>query len=292
MSANATTAMHGQSSHVGLLGAAAVLTAVVAVGALGFVIGRSVATTTAVRPAPGPVVDNSSMTGPRTAAQKGLTVAPSTSGVDGRFAAQYDRYLAAQQAAARAAEQRAAIAATKDADASIVIPAALTAQYENWLKAQSLAAGSDFPDLFQRYMHNQGITYSGSDFAGQYANWLKVQAAEANADFPDYFQRVNTGTTYEVGAYAGTNFAAQYDQWLKQQAAAKNSDFPDWFQRVTVNTGTYGLDGYGGSDFAGQYEQWLKAQAAASASSFPDYFQRHEAPVAGGSGGRSVRLAQ
>ena len=67
MSANATTAMHGQSSNVGPLGAAAVLTAVVAFGALGFVIGQGVATTTttAARPAAGPVIDNTSMTGPR-----------------------------------------------------------------------------------------------------------------------------------------------------------------------------------------------------------------------------------
>lgn len=170
MSANATTAMHGQSSHVGPLGAAAVLTAVVAFGALGFAIGQGVATTTttAARPAAGPVIDDTTMSGPRSAAQRGLGNATgATSGVDSRFAAQYGRYLAAQQAAQHAA----AIAATKDAGASIVVP------------------GSDFPDLYQRTIAQQGAAYSGSDFAGQYEQWLKAQAAAASSDFPDYFER-------------------------------------------------------------------------------------------------------
>jgi hypothetical protein len=209
MSANATTAMHGQSSSVGPLGAAAVLTAVVAFGALGFVIGQGVATTTttAARPVAGPVIDSTSMSGPRSAAQKGLVpaanprvqfasdayvmsrlgAAGAISGVDTRFSAQYERWVATQEAARHGA----AIAATKDADASLVLPI--------------------------------NTPYSGTDFAGKYAAWLKAQAAAADASFPDYFQR--------------------------------------------------------------------HAPAAASLD-FPDYFQRHEAPVRGGSGGRSVRLAQ
>ena len=249
MSANASTALQGQSSNVGPLGAAAVLTAVVAFGALGFALGQGVATTTttAARPVAGPVIDETSMSGPRSAAQKGLGGAAIVSGVDARFASQYERWVAVQEAARHSA----AIATIKDADASIVLPSGsklvLTAQYQNWLKAQTMANGSDFPDLYQRSLRNQGVAYSGSDFAGQYANWLKVQAAAAAADFPDYFQR------------------------------------------AAVNTGVVT---YGGTDFAGQYEAWLKAQAAAAAASFPDYFQRHEAPVAGGSGGRSIRLAQ
>jgi len=259
MSAN-STAIHGQSSNAGLLGAAVVLTAVVAAGALGFVIGKGVATTTAERPAAGPVIDSTSMSGPRSATQKGLDTAPVTTGVDGRFAAQYERYLARQQAAIQAA----AIAATKDADASIAIPTALAAQYENWLKAQSLAIGTDFPDMYQRHANMTAAAYGGTDFAGAYANWLKVQAATADASFPDYFQRltINAGS----GAYAGSNFAGQYELWLKAQAAAAGSDFPDWFQRHEA--------------------------PAASDSTFPDYFQRHQAPVAGGSGGRGARLMQ
>jgi len=250
MSANASTAMQGQSSNVGPLGAAAVLTAVVAFGALGFALGQGVATTTttAARPVAGPVIDSTSMSGPRSAAQKGLSPAANprvqfaadayivgtglgagtaaTAGVDGRFAAQYEQWVAIQEAARHGAE----IAATKDADASIVLPintpysgTDFAGQYEMWLKAQSMALGSDFPDLYQRSLAPVNRPYTGSDFAGQYANWLKVQAATANASFPDYFQR--------------------------------------------------------------------HAPAAASLD-FPDYFQRHTAPVAGGTGGRGVRLAQ
>jgi hypothetical protein len=228
MSANASTAMQGQSSNVGPLGAAAVLTAVVAFGALGFALGQGVATTTttAARPVAGPVIDNTSMSGPRSAAQKGLGGAAIVSGVDGRFAAQYEQWVAVQEAARHGAE----ISATKDADASIVLPintpysgTDFAGQYAMWLKAQSMALGSDFPDLYQRSKSAINRPYTGSDFAGQYANWLKVQAATADASFPDYFQR--------------------------------------------------------------------HAPAAASLD-FPDYFQRHTAPVAGGTGGRGVRLAQ
>ena len=149
MSAN-STAIHGQSSNAGLLGAAVVLTAVVAAGALGFVIGKGVATTTAERPAAGPVIDSTSMSGPRTAEQKALArhqaavaalaarhqaaiaatkdadasivlSAPNISGVDGRFAAEYDRYLAAQQAAAIAAELNLTIADPKETGAIAIV---------------------------------------------------------------------------------------------------------------------------------------------------------------------------
>ncbi len=184
MSANATTAMHGQSTSVGPLGAAAVLTAVVAFGALGLVIGSGVRTTTVDDPVAGPVIDSTSMSGPRTGVQRGL------------------------------GNEQAAIAATKDADASIVLSGAivnevaLAGQRGQWLKAQAMV--------------------TGSDFAGQYEQWLAGRAAAASTDFPDYFQRINPA---QSAAYGGSDFAGQYEQWLKAQAAASTSSFPDYFQR-------------------------------------------------------------
>jgi hypothetical protein len=213
MSANATTAMHGQSSNVGPLGAAAVLTAVVAFGALGFMIGKGVTTTTVDRPAAGPVIDNTSMTGPRTSAQKGL-------GVDSSV---YANSLRARGAAAYAGTE-------------------FAAQYANFLKVQAAAAAAAFPDMYQRSIHPVGAPYSGTDFAGQYANWLKVQAATANLAFPDYIQRImaNNGTSNITG-YSGSDFAGQYANWLKAQGAIARTEaarnaaaalvFPDYFQR-------------------------------------------------------------
>ena len=213
MSANATTAMHGQSSSVGPLGAAAVLTAVVAFGALGFMIGKGVTTTTVDRPVAGPVIDNTSIAGPRTAAQKGL-------GVDNSV---YANSLRARGAAAYAGTE-------------------FAAQYANFLKVQAAAAAAAFPDMYQRSIHPVGAPYSGTDFAGQYANWLKVQAATANLAFPDYIQRVmaNKGASNITG-YSGTDFAGQYANWLKAQGAAARTEaarnaaaalvFPDYFQR-------------------------------------------------------------
>ena len=160
MSANATTAMHGQSTSAGPLGAAAVLTAVVAIGALGFMIGSGVRTTTVDAPVAGPVIDSTSMSGPRTGVQKGL------------------------------GNDRAAIAATKDAGASIVLPAAaaysgtaFAGQYEQWVKAQSAAASSDFPDLYQRLVAEKGL--SPREVQALRSAWEKVHRAreilEANA---------------------------------------------------------------------------------------------------------------
>ena len=208
MSANATTAMHGQSSNVGPLGAAAVLTAVVAFGALGFVIGQGVATTTttADRPAAGPVIDNTSMSGPRTAAQKGLVGAAIVSGVDGRFAAQYEQWVAVQEAARHGAGSP-----PRRTRSSIV------------RRSRRTADGLRGPvrDVAQGPVHGRsartsrtctsariaaiGVPYSGSDFAGQYANWLKVQAATANASFPDYFQRHATADACQRNAVARTS---------------------------------------------------------------------------------------
>ena len=310
MSAN-STAIHGQSNHVGLLGAAAVLTAVVAAGALGIVIGTGIRPLTVDAPVAGPVIDSTSMSGPRTGVQKGLGAASTISGVDGRFIAKYDAWVAAEEAARHGA----AIAATKDADASIVLPSAaaysgssFAGQYELWVKAQAAAAGSDFPDLYQRLVAEKGAAYGGSDFAGQYEQWRAAQAAASGSDFPDYFQRMAVPAgTIDLSKFHGLNLTeptvaptnvetanefAEYMEFLASRAAASNTAFPDYFERMTVNTGTYGLDGYGGSNFAGQYEQWLKAQAAANGSDFPDWFQRNQAPVAGGSGGRGARLMQ
>ena len=206
MSANTTTAMHGQSSHVGLLGAAAVLTAVVAAGAVGIVIGTGVRPLTVDAPVAGPVIDSTSMSGPRTGVQKGL------------------------------GNDQAAIAATKDADASIVLPGAaayggsdFAGQYEVWAKAQSMAAGSDFPDLYQRLVAAKGAAYGGSDFAGQYEAWAKAQAAAAGSDFPDLYQRLVAAKA--AAAYGGSDFEAQFDAWLAAQAAASSTSFPDYFQR-------------------------------------------------------------
>ena len=126
MSAITTTAMHGQSSHVGPLGAAAVLTAVVAAGAVGIAIGRASAATDRRRPIAG----------------------PGSTAVDVRPAVRAQKGLGNDQAA---------IAATKDARASIALPGAaayggsdFAVSTTTWAKAQCMAAGSDFPDLYQR----------------------------------------------------------------------------------------------------------------------------------------------
>jgi hypothetical protein len=285
MSANTTTAMHGQSSHVGLLGAAAVLTAVVAAGAVGIVIGTGVRPLTVDAPVAGPVIDSTSMSGPRTGVQKGLgNAAPVTSGVDGRFAAQYDRWLAGQQAAAIAAQRAITIADPKETGASIALPGAaayggsdFAGQYEVWAKAQSMAAGSDFPDLYQRLVAAKGAAYGGSDFAGQYEAWAKAQAAAAGSDFPDLYQRLMA--VKAAAAYGGSDFAAQYEAWLAAQAAASSTSFPDYFQRHAAPATTIDLskfrginltdpivapaDVVNGSDFA-TYLAFLIARAAAA----------------------------
>jgi hypothetical protein len=247
MSANTTTAMHGQSSHVGLLGAAAVLTAVVAAGAVGIVIGTGVRPLTVDAPVAGPVIDSTSMSGPRTGVQKGLgNAAPVTSGVDGRFAAQYDRWLAGQQAAAIAAQRAITIADPKETGASIALPGAaayggsdFAGQYEVWAKAQSMAAGSDFPDLYQRLMAvKAAAAYGGSDFAAQYEAWLAAQGAASSTSFPDYFQRhaapagpidlsqlkginLTEPTVAPTGVVYGNDFASYHAFLIARAAAAQ-----------------------------------------------------------------------
>ncbi len=195
MSAMSSTATTGRTSHVSPVAAAVALAGIVAVAAAGLAISQGVGTSSSVaQPAAGPVVVTAdTMSGPQTAAHKGL------------------------------GPNQAAIAATKDADASVSLGTGLAtpysgsdfgAQYAAWLAAQN-ALAADFPDYFQRLpasaasvgridpsligfpgywdalAGNLSTPYSGSDFAGQYAAWLKAQNAAIAADFPDYFQRIN-----------------------------------------------------------------------------------------------------
>lgn len=130
MSATNSTAITGQSSNVGPLVAAVALAAIVAVGAVGLAINHVGTSSTTNQAKAGPaIVTESSMSGPRSVAQKGLVA------------------------------DQAAIAATKDADSSVSLatgPATpyggsdFAAQYEAWLKAQNAAAAASFPDYFQR----------------------------------------------------------------------------------------------------------------------------------------------
>ncbi len=170
MSAMSSTATTGRINHVSPLAAVA-LVGIVAVSAVGLAISQGIGTTSTVaQPAAGPaVVTGDTMSGPQTAAQKGLGA------------------------------NQAAIAATKDADASVSLGTGLAtpyggsdfgAQYAAWLAAQN-ALAADFPDYFERIDRSLVTPYGGSDFAGQYAAWLKAQNAAIAADFPDYFQRIN-----------------------------------------------------------------------------------------------------
>ncbi len=177
MSAMSSTATTGRTSHVSPVAAAVALAGIVAVGAVGLVISQGIGTSSSVaQPAAGPVVTNETMSGPQTAAHKGL------------------------------GPNQAAIAATKDADASVSLGTGLStpyggsefgAQYAAWLAAQN-AIAADFPDYFQRLDGALTTPYGGSDFAEQYEAWQKAQAAAIAADFPDYFQRI----TGHVGTVA------------------------------------------------------------------------------------------
>jgi hypothetical protein len=98
MSATTSTATTGQSSQAGPLAAAAVLAAILAFGALGLAISRGGSTTAADQPAAGAAVDSTSMSGPRSAAQKGLGTHKAGAYSGSEFAGQYKQWLAAQQA--------------------------------------------------------------------------------------------------------------------------------------------------------------------------------------------------
>ena len=95
MSATNSTAITGQSNHVSPLVAAVALAGIVAVAAAGLAISQGVRiSSTATQAKAGPaVVTESTMSGPRSVAQKGLVA------------------------------DQAAIAATKDADASVSLAA-------------------------------------------------------------------------------------------------------------------------------------------------------------------------
>ena len=247
------------------------------------------------RPAAGPVIDNTSMSGPRSAAQKGLGSAlnprvqfasdayvvtsglgagtAATSGVDGRFAAQYERCLARCRLprsprtwAPRSPIRRKPALGSSSRLRSFSRPrgTALAAQYQNWLKAQSLAIGTDFPDMFQRQANMSGGCLRRLRLRGSVRELAQGPGRDGRLGLPGLLPAREHRHHDNVGEYAGTNFAGQYDMWLKAQAMATGSDFPDWFERVPINTGTYGLDGYGGSDSPVSTRQWLKAQAAAS----------------------------
>ena len=180
MSANATTAMHGQSSHVGPLGAAAVLTAVVAVGALGFAIGQGVASTTsATRPAAGPVIDSTSMSGPRTAAQRGLAGQP------GRHRFRWDRHRRAVSA----------VAPDPGPGRRFRLPGSVHApRGRAGRELQRHGLRRPVRGVAQGPGRSRGVGRCRSlqrdaDFAGQYEQWLKAQAAASERSFPDFFQR-------------------------------------------------------------------------------------------------------
>jgi hypothetical protein len=144
MSATNSTATTGQTSQVGPLAAAAALAAILAFGALGLAVSRGVSTTAINQPAAG--LDGTSMSGPRSAAQKGLGA------------------------------NQAAIAATKDADASV---AALGA---NRAGAYS---GSDFAGQYKQWLAIQKAgNYSGSEFERQYSHWAAAQKANGASSAP------------------------------------------------------------------------------------------------------------
>jgi hypothetical protein len=137
MSAMSSTATTGRTNHVSPVAAAVALAGIVAVAAVGLAISQGIGTSSTVaQPAAGPaVVTNGTMSGPQTAAQKGL------------------------------GEDRAAIAATKDADASVSLGAGwsdpyagsdFAAQYAAWLAARNAALAADFPDYFERIDHSNG----------------------------------------------------------------------------------------------------------------------------------------
>jgi hypothetical protein len=112
------------------------------------------------------------MSGPQTAAQKGLGLATPYGGSD--FGAQYAAWLAAQNALA-----------------------ADFPDYFERIHVSNVPAGQidpsliGFPGYWEKLAGNLSTPYSGSDFAGQYAAWLKAQNAAIAADFPDYFERIN-----------------------------------------------------------------------------------------------------
>ena len=85
------------------------------------------------------------------------------------------------------------------------------AQYDAWLAAQNAAAANDFPDYFERINgSNAGSTlYGGSDFAGQYGAWLAAQNAAVANDFPDYFQRIN-GSNAVTSPFVDGRISAQH----------------------------------------------------------------------------------
>jgi hypothetical protein len=174
MSATNSTAITGQSSNVGPLVAAVALAAIVAVGAVGLAINHVGTSSTATQAKAGPaVVSESTMSGPRTIAQRGLVahravIATPYGGTD--FAAKYQAWLAAQRA----------VAAT-------------------------------FPDYFQRLDSSIAAStkYSGSDFAGQYGAWLAAQNAAMSATFPDYFQRIN-GTSAGTSRFVDGRLSPQH----------------------------------------------------------------------------------
>ena len=129
MSATNSTAITGRSNNVSPLAAAGALGAIVVAGAVGLAIGHGVTTTSSATQAKaGPaIVTESTMSGPRSAAHKGLVA------------------------------DQATIAAIKDADASVSLGVAtpyggsdFAGQYAAWLKGQQAAMANEFPDYFQR----------------------------------------------------------------------------------------------------------------------------------------------
>lgn len=112
MSATNSMAIKGQSNHVSPLAAAVALAAIVAVGAVGFAIGQGVGTSSQAHANAAPaVVTAATMSGPRTATQKGLGRAGAGyNGTD--FGGKYSQWLAAQQAATSYQDYGLRIAAT------------------------------------------------------------------------------------------------------------------------------------------------------------------------------------
>lgn len=98
MSATTSSATTGQSSQAGPLAAAAALAAILAFGALGLAISRGGSTTAADQPAAGAAVDSTSMSGPRSAAQKGLGAHKAGAYSGSEFERQYSHWAAAQKA--------------------------------------------------------------------------------------------------------------------------------------------------------------------------------------------------
>ena len=252
MSANATTAMHGQSSNVGPLGAAAVLTAVVAFGALGFAIGQGVATTTttAARPVAGPVIDNTSMSGPRSAAQKGLSPAANprvqfaadayivgTGWVPDRRHGRRRRRFAPSTSGGSPSRRPPGTAPRSPPQGRRCVDRAPERQLSGtdsrpstrtWLKAQTMAIGSDFPDLYQRSHAPRAIARTAAPTSrvstrtgSRSRPRRQTPRSRTTSSAADHTSRTRSSVRHDAYERLAGRLRGSVRPWVKAQAAAR-----------------------------------------------------------------------